>query len=188
MLRSFTRFVITFVLTFAAFGVAPARALVVLPADFDELVRSARAIVYGRVMSVQPQLADDRRHIDTLVSLEVSSYLKGDLGPRVTFRVPGGELGRYRNLIIGAPKFTAGDEVVLFLGARGPSVPYVLGLSQGVFRVARDEQSGERRVLPSPLVARRPEAERVVRGDPARRPVSLSEFAARVHSLISARQ
>ena len=188
MVRGFGKVALGAGLLLAALDVTSARALVVVPADFAELVGEARAIVYGRVSAVQPQLTDDRRHIDTLVFLEAVSYFKGDLGRNVTFRVPGGELGRYRTVIVGAPAFAPGDEVVLFLGARGPSVPYVLGLSQGVFRVVADSASGERRVLPSPLVARGPDVERIVRGDPARRPVSLSQFATQVGRVLGAGQ
>ena len=50
--------------------------------------------------------------------------------------MPGGRLGRYRSLVVGAPTFEAGQRVVVFLGATPPSLPYVLGMSQGVFRVA----------------------------------------------------
>ena len=79
---------------------------------------------------------DDRRTIETIVTLDVERYLKGSLGDIVEFRVPGGELGRFRNVVVGAPAFAVDERVVVFLGARGPSVPYVLGLSQGVFRIA----------------------------------------------------
>jgi hypothetical protein len=187
MPRTFVRVAAAFVMLCAVIVAGPAQALVVLPADLDELARSARAIVYGRVTSVRVELAGDRRHVDTLVSLEASSYLKGDFGPQVTFRVPGGAIGRYRSVIVGAPTFAPGDEVVLFLGARGPSVPYVLGLSQGVFRVARDERTGDRRVMPSPFVGAGPEPQRVSRGDPARRPVPLPEFVALVRNLAGLR-
>jgi hypothetical protein len=187
MPRRLARVVAASVLSCAVLVAGPAQAFVVLPADLDDLVRGARAIVYGRVTSVHAELAGDRRHIDTIVSLEASTYLKGDFGPQVTFRVPGGEMGRYRSVIVGAPTFAPGDEVVLFLGARGPSVPYVLGLSQGVFRVARDERTGDRRVVPSPFVGAGSEPQRVSRGDPARRPVPLPEFIALVRDLAESR-
>src|SRR6185295_8130921 len=73
----------------------------------------------------------------------VETYLKGALGAALSFRVPGGVLGRLRSIVVGAPEFSVDDRVIVFLGARGPSVPYVLGLSQGVFRlVAASDNSG----------------------------------------------
>jgi len=46
--------------------------------------------------------ADGRRRIDSLVTIEAEQYLKGDFGERVTFRVPGGRIGRYRSVMVGA--------------------------------------------------------------------------------------
>ena len=158
-----------------------AQGLVVLPVDLDDLVTSARLIVHGTVVGVRPQLAQDRRQIETLVSVEVSTYLKGDFGPEVTFRVPGGELGRYRTVIIGAPTFAPGDEVVLFLGARGPVVPYVLGLSQGVFRVVRDVGPDGGLVVPGiPSEPAPPLTIMTTRGAVGRQPVPLAQFLASV--------
>ncbi|PYR26043.1 MAG: hypothetical protein DMF98_10240, partial [Acidobacteria bacterium] len=69
-------------------------------------------------------------------TLEVERYLKGSLGDSLEFRVPGGEFGRFRSVVVGAPEFAVDERIVVFLGAKGPAIPYVLGLSQGVFRVA----------------------------------------------------
>ena len=51
--------------------------------------------------------------------------------------MPGGEVGRYRRVIVGVPRFAAGDEVVVFLRGAAPALPTVFGLSQGLYRVAR---------------------------------------------------
>jgi hypothetical protein len=163
---------------------SPLRATTFAPADFSELVLAARAIAHGRIIDVRPQLADGRRRVETLVTLQVATYLKGSLGPTVVFRVPGGQVGRYRTIVLDAPQFSAGDEVVLLLGARGPSVPYVLGMSQGVYRISGDPVSGERRVTPAPLQGEGAEWKRVVRGDPARRPMLLTEFARTVQAVL----
>lgn len=167
--------------------VAISSATVLLPADLTDLVVEARAIAHGRITDVQAQWIDGRRRIDSLVTIEVFSYFKGDWGATVTFRVPGGQLGAYRTVIVGAPVFTAGDEVVLFLSARGPSVPYVLGLSQGLFRIVPDRASGRRLVTPPALLARSDDAEPVVRGDLNRRRVPLAEFGDRIHEILAGR-
>ena len=160
------------------------RATVLVPAELCELVRDSQAIVHGRVVDVSAVWVDGRRRIDSLVTLEVEQYLKGDLGDEVTIRVPGGQIGRYRSVMVGAPSFAEGDEVVLLLGARGPSVPYVLGLSQGVFRVVEDPQTRGRLVVPPPLVPG-VEAQLVKRGDGARRPLPLDRFTAEVRALVT---
>ena len=73
-----------------------------------------------------------------------AEYLKGNLGEHVTVRVPGGQIGRYRTVFVGAPEFREGDEVVLFLKQAGRSDPYIIGLSQGAFRVVPDARTGRR--------------------------------------------
>src|SRR5262249_7459645 len=79
-------------------AVVRARAAVVVPADLGELSRDARAIVRGGVAAVEGRWTDDRRTIETLVTLEVESTLKGSSGATIQFRVPGGDLGRYRSV------------------------------------------------------------------------------------------
>jgi hypothetical protein len=163
----------------------PVRATVIIPADLGELSRDARAIVRGRVAALDAQWTDDRGSIETIVTLEVESYLKGALGAALRFRVPGGELGRFRSIVVGAPEFALDQHVVVFLGARGPSVPFVLGLSQGVFRLVRAADDSGWMVTPPaivPAVSGAP-AVRIVRGDPSRRPMRLDDFEQRVRTL-----
>jgi hypothetical protein len=161
------------------------RATVLLPAEFREIVAGSQIIVYGRIAEVRPEWSDDRSRIDTIVSVEVGSYLKGGPGGTVTFRVPGGQIGRYRNVMVGAPSFQTGEEAVLFLSASGPSVAHVFGLSQGVFRVRVDERTGRRLVIPPVLMAQGDEAQAVTRGDRSRRQLSLDAFAATVRAAMA---
>jgi hypothetical protein len=90
-----------------------------MPADLGELSRDAWAIARGRVVAVDAQWTDGRRTIETIVTLEPDAYLKGQPGSTVQFRVPGGSLGRFRNIVVGAPRFAVGQRVIVFLGARG---------------------------------------------------------------------
>jgi hypothetical protein len=154
-----------------------ARATVFVSADLSELSRDAVAIVRGHVVAVDPQWKDGRKGIETIVSLETETYLKGSLGEVVQFRVPGGSLGRFRSLVVGAPQFTVGQRVIVFLGSRGPTVPYVLGLSQGVFRVVQSQ--GNWMVTPAPIVATTDGP--IVRG--TRRPSPLGDFERQVRVL-----
>jgi hypothetical protein len=163
----------------------PVLATVVIPAGFSELVSEAGTIVHGRVVDVRSDWAPGRRRIETFVTVEAEDYLKGQLGEHVIFRVAGGRLGRYRSVLVGAPSFAEGDEVILFLTGRGPSVPSIMGLNQGVFRVAADD-SGQKRVIPPPLIAEGVEPVRLLRGDPSRRSSSLIEFEERVRQVLRA--
>jgi hypothetical protein len=169
----------------ALFAVAvPASATVIVPADLGELSRDARVIVRGRVIALDARWTEDRRTIDTLVTLEVESYLKGPLGQTLQFRVPGGQLGRFRSITVGAPEFSIGDRIVVFLGAAGPSIPYVLGLNQGVFRIVHAADAWV--VTPPPALPSAAGPVPIVRGDPSRRPLPLTDFEQRVRTLAAA--
>jgi hypothetical protein len=80
--------------------------------------------------------------------------------------------------MVGAPQFSAGDEVILFLRGPLPAVPMPFGLSQGVYRVRRNGDQSQ--VVPLATL----DAGRVVRGDPSRRPLTVEAFAQRVRSTL----
>jgi hypothetical protein len=115
----------------------------------------------------------------------VTDALKGRPGDTVSFRLPGGEVGRYRRVIVGVPRFTAGDDVIVFLRGGAPQLPTIFGLSQGLYRVMRTAD-GRALVAPAPLMAPAAGTERIVRGDPARQPLALDAFAGEVRARIEA--
>ncbi|HZR24791.1 MAG TPA: hypothetical protein VFA59_14450 [Vicinamibacterales bacterium] len=162
---------------------ARADATTLVPADIGVLAHDALAIARGRVVAAEGRWTDDRRTIETIVTLQVETYLKGDLGVTVQFLVPGGRLGRYRSVFVGAPEFNLDDRVVVFLGAHGPSMPYLVGFSQGVYRVVRSAGAD---VVTPPPVWPTATGTAVVRGDPARTTPPLADFEQRVHALATA--
>jgi hypothetical protein len=171
-----------------AFYSLPAGATVLVPAELGELAHDAGAILRGRVTATDTRWTADRRAIETVVSIEVEESLKGSLGATVQFVVPGGTLGRYRSVLIGAPRFVIAERVVVFLGWRGPSYPYLLGLGQGVFRIAAEANAAAPLVTPPPAIAPVAGAVRIVRGDVSRVPVPLAEFEQRVRALAGGRR
>ena len=162
-----------------------------VPAQFSEIVGGSSIIAYARVVDVRPEWADGRRWIDSIVTAEVVTYLKGGSEDTITFKVPGGKLGRYRSVVVGAPVFARGDEAVLFLksnGAQGESLPDVFGFNQGVFRVRVDARTGQRMVVPPPVQAVGPtegESQPVRRGSLDRRPLAFEAFGARVREAMA---
>lgn len=157
-----------------------AQATVIVPADLPELSRDARAIARGHVLRVDARWTEDRRTVETIVTLGAERYLKGDLGEVVQFRVPGGTLGRYRNIVIGSPQFAVGDRVIVFLGTAGPRVPHVLGMGQGVYRIGADAR-GETVVTPPSIASG--VVGPIVRGIATRRPAPLASFESDVLAL-----
>ena len=159
-------------------------ATVLLPAEFREIVTGSQIIVYGRISDVRSEWMNGRRRIESVVTVEPADFYRGTPSRTVTFRVPGGQIGRYKSVTVGAPEFRAGDEVVLFLKSQGPAVPQIFGLNQGVFRVRVDSRTG-RRIVTLPIVAQRTAApEIVVRGARDRRPLPLEQFATQVRTVL----
>jgi hypothetical protein len=174
------------VISLSTLVIAPAvvRATVLLPAEFREIVGGSQIIAYGRVVDSVAELSDDRKRIETIVTFEVETYLKGGPGETLTFRVPGGQVGRYRSITVGAPVLESGTEAVLFLRKPDNGLPYVFGLNQGVFRVQRDPRTQRRLVVP-PLIARSDTPEKVVRGAVSRQPMPIEAFGAQVRSVMA---
>lgn len=171
-----------FVVTVIVLSCAGAQATILVPASVDELTRDAGAIVRGRVVAVDARFTPDRRAIETLVTVDAEETLKGSLGPSVQFLVPGGTLGRYRSVLVGAPGFSPGQRVVVFLGWTGPSYPYLLGLSQGVVRVEPGGGAGWV-VSPSSIAPPAPGAAPAAGSDPVRRPMPLTDFERHVRAV-----
>ncbi len=157
------------------------QAISVVPMTFEELVDAATAVVYARVTDVEGRWTDDRRAIESIVSVQPLRYLKGDLGESIVVRLPGGRAGGFVNVLPGAPMLHAGDLVVLFLGTRGPAIPFPIGLTQGVFRVSLDRVTGATLVTPPPIKASA--GGRLIRGAADRRPLSVDAFAGEVRAL-----
>jgi hypothetical protein len=164
-----------------------ARATTFLPADLRTLVSAASTIAHGRVVAVDVQLTERTRAVERRVVVAVADYYKGDLGGEVLLTVPGGTIGAYRTVMVGAPEFRHGEEVVLFLQGDAPDAVRLVGLAQGVVRVRVDTRSGLRTVWPPASAAMTDAAGRVLRGQGARRALPLEAFAAEVRRLAERR-
>ena len=166
---------------FVALAGSRTLATTVIPLSFEQLVNESQAVVYGRVSDVRAQWTADRRFIESVVTVEVLRGMKGSARESIAFTVPGGQVGRYLNVIPGAPTFVAGDLAVFFLTAQGPRLPVTTGLTQGIYRVRRDASSGEMLVVPPAIDT----AGRIARGDVKRKPVSLATFESSVKGVLA---
>ena len=73
--------------------------------------------------------------IYTHYKLQVSDRYKGNAISEIV--VHGGVANGVRQFIAGAPQFQTGDEFVFFLWTSKSGLTYVMGLTQGLFSVAR---------------------------------------------------
>jgi hypothetical protein len=163
-----------------------ASATVLIPADFREIVAGSDIIAHVRIVDVRPELVDGRARVESIVTADVLSHFKGGSERTIEFRVPGGQLGRYATVMVGAPVFARGQEAVLFLVARGRDLPTVFGLSQGVFRIRFDRVTGQRFVDQPPLMSASDRAEVLKRGAVERKPLAINVFGARVQEVLTA--
>jgi|HubBroStandDraft_1064217.scaffolds.fasta_scaffold466799_1 hypothetical protein len=126
-----------------------ASATTLLKMSMNDLILQSTSIVRARITgSRSVSVGHD---IYTYYQLQVSETLKvnGILPAEVA--VPGGVYGNLRQIGIGSPSFTQGQEYVLFLWTSRTGMTQVIGLSQGLFNLTRDA-SGET-VLKRPAIA-----------------------------------
>jgi len=97
----------------AAFFIPLASATtIVMPTD-EQLVAKSPDIVEGTVLSSVPVQIGNRIWTETQVA--VSRTIKGDAAGTITIREIGGQIGVNVTRIFGAPEYTPGENVLLFL-------------------------------------------------------------------------
>lgn len=94
--------------------------------------RGADAIVTGKVMRIASAWDRERRRINSSIDVRVQRTLKGATPDIVTITQPGGRVGRIGQLIVGQPRYAAGEQVKLYLDRIG----------RGMYKVRRSERLG----------------------------------------------
>lgn len=131
---------------------APAAATTFVAATVEEMARVSEVVVRGRVVATSARAIGGRR-IVTDVDVEVANAWKGAPERTVRIVVPGGSLGWIALRVEGAPTFSPGEEVVVFLGRAGRAWR-VAGQALGKYRVVGEEARPalrDARVLPRAL-------------------------------------
>ena len=105
----------------------------------EDLARGADAIVVARVVATSAAWNEGRTKIYTFTTLEVSDALKGGPAGRVVVKELGGAVGDIAMEASGAPRFSAGEEVLVFLrrDSEGAAVSTGARRSAGMHRLAR---------------------------------------------------
>lgn len=118
----------------AALAATVAQATTMEARDVEALTRESQLVVRARVLTGQARWTADRARIVTDTEVEVLETWKGEARRSLVVMQPGGVVGDLGQRVAGAATFTPGEEVVLFLEARGGAFT-VSAMSQGVFRV-----------------------------------------------------
>jgi hypothetical protein len=115
---------------------APAGATTLLKMSMNDLILQSTSIVRARIAG--SRTAASGKDIFTYYQLQVSETLKKGAVIPAEFAVPGGVYGSLRQIGIGSPVFTEGQEYVLFLWTSRSGMTQVIGLSQGSFTLTQD--------------------------------------------------
>lgn len=163
----------------AALATVPLPATSTIPTDLADVVSSATLIVRGRVVDTRSFTDVANGPVMTAVTAAVDDVLKGTADASVTFRVHGGEIGRYRYSVIGSPTFAVGDQAYFFLKRAPAGSLWPVGMSAGVYRVTTS--------VNVPIVAGMTATvgATVQRGDVRRKPMAPGEFASLVRMLMN---
>lgn len=161
----------------------PLAANIVVPAEFKEIVDDSTLIARGTVTDVRA-VAVPGAGIDTMATVAIQSMVKGDAAEFVTVRVPGGQLGTTRFVMVGAPTLRRGDRAVFLLKRGADNFWRPVGLSQGVYRVKVDASTGRGTVTPPILEGRTASVGPIVRGDPRRQPMPVEEFESLIRTVV----
>ena len=104
--------------------------------ELPELVTTADSIVQGRVDSVESRWENKLAY--TYVSISVDDPLKGERRRTVLVRQLGGKIGALNVTVSGMPKFSTGDQVIVFLKSQQNGTFEVVGLNQGKYEIVND--------------------------------------------------
>jgi len=178
------RAILACAITIAALLAATLHATLSIPTDLPDVVASATLIVRGRVVDTRAFTEIANGPVVTAVTVNVTETLKGSADRVATFRVHGGALGRYRQVVIGSPTFAAGDDAFLFLKRAPDGVLWPVGMGAGVYKISA--ASGPL-VVNAPVVAgvTATVGAQIARGDTRRKPMGIGDFSGVVKLLMA---
>jgi hypothetical protein len=117
-----------------------ARATTLVRLTFPELVKDSSAIAHVRCLGSQALF--ENKEIWTDIHFEVLESAKGNLPATITVRQPGGKLAGLESRVDGTPQFRSSEEVYLFLAGQPGGRLFLVGWSQGTFRIRKNPRTG----------------------------------------------
>jgi len=138
-----------------AFGAVASATTAIMPSD-DQMIVASRAIIRGRVLSQQCGFDSRRDIVYTYVTLRVKEVLKGQITSReLVLKEPGGQVATLGTTVFGSPRFTSGEDVVLYLDTWPDGSLRVHEMFLGKFTVMQDQRTSQMvaiRDVPGPQV------------------------------------
>lgn len=119
---------------------APANATIAVKLDVAGLATAADAVVLGRVLSQESHWEGKRIVTDVAIHVAVPIVGAPDPAQNLTIQVLGGRVDDLAQIVHGTPRFTVGEDVLLFLEETQRARPFrVVGMAQGRFKVQKRE-------------------------------------------------
>ncbi len=128
--------------------------------SFERVVRSSPRAVRGVVVRSRSAWDADRNAIWTHYDIRVSETLRGPTGAIFTISEPGGRVDDLEMRVPGAPRFSVGEEAVIFAYPTPLGYWRVRGWGQGRFRVERGDGAAVVRLPARPTGPTRPDEAR----------------------------
>lgn len=125
----------------------PADSTTLLKFSLEKMTKESVMVVHGHVAWDYSAKPNPDGPIYTYTGIEVSRCIAGTCGETITLKHRGGTVGNLTLYISGMPRFTPGQEVILFLepdpeGETG--MYYTVGMAQGFFLISTDTETGEK--------------------------------------------
>jgi hypothetical protein len=127
----------------------PAGATTLVRMSLSQLVQASSTIVEGQVVGRTTRLNASHTRIYTDTTVQLEKALKGQPPSTLTVEQPGGTIGNIHVRVPGTAFLRPQTQYILFLEpVAGSSTTYhMVGMLQGAFRVYKDRNSAQRRVL-----------------------------------------
>ncbi|MGO9641020.1 MAG: hypothetical protein ACLP1Y_06940 [Candidatus Acidiferrales bacterium] len=107
--------------------------------DLAQLAQAAEVV--ARVRCTGSVSQRDSGHIWTLTRFAVVEPIKGSPGKTLIVRLPGGRDGHISESVEGVPRFSPGEETILFLERTRAGDWSVSAWGEGTFRIERDART-----------------------------------------------
>lgn len=120
---------------------ATASATTLLHMSLSKMSQTAAVIVRARCAG--NSTGWDAGEIWTFTSFDTEEAWSGSAPARFTVRLLGGRVGNLTSSVSGVPRFSSGEDVILFLETTPRGDFSVVGWEEGTFRIRLDPRTGE---------------------------------------------
>jgi hypothetical protein len=120
---------------------SPARATTLKRMSVTDLSHAAHVVIRARCVTNSTRW--DAGEIWTFTTFDVDETWKGFAPAQITVRLLGGSAGNFTSTVSGVPRFSPGEELILFV-ERTPAQDFsIVSWMQGTFRIAHNSTTGE---------------------------------------------